>query len=76
MLAPGVRKSRRFVQNLMPGATAIKTFRLPGAQALAGRKIRVGVSERRGTAQLNRLLTVPTLIGWQGGERAEAGAPR
>ncbi len=76
VLAPGVRKNRRLVPNLMPGATAIKTFRLPGAAALGGRKIRVGVAVRGGTAQLNRLLTVPMLIERPGGERADAGAPR
>jgi hypothetical protein len=60
----------------MPGATAIKTFRLPGSADLGGRRIRVGVAERGGTAQLNRLLTVPTLIERPAAGQVDAGTSR
>lgn len=63
VVAPGLRMDRRPVAALAPGATAIKTFRIPGdAASLAGRRIRVGVSERDGIAQLNQLLTIPQLV--------------
>ncbi len=63
VLAPGLRMRRRPVPALAPGATAIRTFRIPGdAAALGGRRIRVGVSERNGIAQLNQLLTIPRLV--------------
>jgi len=61
-LAPNVRQNRRVIAALPPGATAIKVFHLPGPDQLAGKKIRVGVTERDGLAQLNQILEIPAFI--------------
>ena len=61
-VAPDVRQNRRVISALPPGATAIKVFHLPGPARLAGKKIRVGVSERDGIAQLNQILEIPAFL--------------
>jgi len=64
VVASGVGQNRRAIASLQPGATAIKTFRVPGdAGQYAGRRFRVGVSERGGIAQLNRIVTIPAFVG-------------
>ncbi|MCP3903450.1 MAG: hypothetical protein GY715_07415 [Planctomycetes bacterium] len=64
VVARGVGQNRRVIASLQPGATAIKTFRIPGdASEFAGRRFRVGVSERGGIAQLNRIVTIPEFVG-------------
>jgi hypothetical protein len=64
VVASGVGQNRRAIASLQPGATAIKTFRIAGsASQYAGRKFRVGVSERGGIAQLNRIVTIPEFVG-------------
>jgi hypothetical protein len=49
---------------LDPGATIVSRFHLPdGVAALAGRSVRLGLTERDGIAQLNRIVEIPQLIG-------------
>jgi hypothetical protein len=52
------------IASLEPDTTTVKTFNIPnGATLLAGRSVRLGVADRDGVAQLNRLLEIPDLIG-------------
>ncbi len=60
VVAPEFSQMRRIVSGLEPGDLAIRSFRLPdGAAVLAGRAMRIGVSERGGVARLNQLLSIP-----------------
>jgi hypothetical protein len=62
LAGPGLGQNRRAIGTLHPGATAVKSFRVPGAvPALSGRTLRVGVSELDGVAVLNQLITLPDL---------------
>jgi hypothetical protein len=62
LMAPGVSQKRRAISGLAPGVTAVRTYRLAGAApALAGRSIRLGVSERDSAARLNDLIEIPAL---------------
>lgn len=59
VLAPGISQHRRVIPGLPAGDTAVRSFRIPGGAAiLAGKQVRVGVSERDGNTRLNRLLTI------------------
>ncbi len=61
--APGISQHRRPYATLDAGRTAVRTFRLEGgASILAGRRIHVGVTERGGSARLNRVLDIPALL--------------
>ncbi|MFK7960080.1 MAG: hypothetical protein AB8G96_06085 [Phycisphaerales bacterium] len=61
---PGLGRQQRPLERLAPGATGVRTFRIPaGADILAGRTLRYGVIERNGSAQLNMDLELP----WFGG---------
>lgn len=61
---PGFGRQQRPMERLVPGATGVRTFRIPGgADLLVGRTLRYGVSERNGSAQLNRELELPQLGG-------------
>ena len=54
---------RRDIAALDPGQTAVRTSRIErGVELLAGRSVRLGVSERDGIARLNQLLEIPDLI--------------
>jgi hypothetical protein len=58
--AAEVSRQRRAIGALGPNQTAVRTFRVPGgAHLLAGKRVRVGVTERDGTARLNRFLDIP-----------------
>jgi hypothetical protein len=64
--APGTGQKRRIIAALQPGATITRAFPIrDGAARLSGRRIRYGVSERDGVAQLNRMLELPDLSGFE-----------
>jgi hypothetical protein len=59
VLGDEIGQMRRTIAGLGPGETAVRTFRIPnGVSILAGKQIRVGVSERDSSVRLNRLLTI------------------
>lgn len=59
VLGDEIGQMRRTIAGLGPGETAVRTFRIPnGISLLAGKQIRVGVSERDSSVRLNRLLTI------------------
>ncbi len=61
--APGISQHRRPFATLDAGQTAVRTFRLEGgANILAGSRIHLGVTERGGSARLNRVLDIPALL--------------
>ncbi len=61
--APGIRQHRRPFATLDAGQTAVRTFRLErGASILAGSRIHLGITERGGSARLNRVLDIPALL--------------
>ncbi|MHC5022763.1 MAG: hypothetical protein ACYTGG_02465 [Planctomycetota bacterium] len=63
LLGPDISRQRRPVAALLPGGTVIRTFRIDdGVARLAGRTLRVGVSDRLGAGRLNRELTIPTTL--------------
>ncbi|MHC4109337.1 MAG: hypothetical protein ACYSTY_14770 [Planctomycetota bacterium] len=58
--APDVRHQRRALGSLAPGETAVRSFPiLDGVALLAGKQIHVGVTERGGVAQLNKVIEIP-----------------
>jgi hypothetical protein len=55
---------------LHPGDTIVSRYHLPdGVAMLAGRSVRVGLTERDGIAQLNHVVRIPELIGRSSGTR-------
>ncbi len=61
---PGIARQRRTIGALDPAQSAVRTFRLDdGARILAGRQVRVGLTEEGGTARINRVLEIPKLGG-------------
>ena len=62
LLGEGVGRKSRAIPPLAPGETAVRSFRLPdGAAKLAGKQLRIGISERNGSGQLNRAIKIPDL---------------
>jgi hypothetical protein len=62
--APGFGHNRRMLAALDPGVTIVSRFHLPdGVAHLAGRSVRLGLTERDGISQLNRIIRIPDLIG-------------
>jgi hypothetical protein len=63
LFAPEVSQMRRDIGGLQPGQTVIRRFRIrDGARRLAGRELRIGVSERDGLARLNHVLYIPEAL--------------
>lgn len=58
--APGLAQQRQPISNLAPGETAMRRFVFPGAAAaLAGRRVRITVSDVDGAERLTRSAVVP-----------------
>lgn len=51
-------RQTRTVQNLAPGATAVKLFRFPNVASLRGQELRAGLREVAGPALLNRTIVI------------------
>jgi hypothetical protein len=59
-MPPGAARQQRIISSLEPGETVVKKFRLPGmAEALSGKRIRVGLRSIDGPAVLNHELEGP-----------------
>ncbi len=59
LLAEDISQLRRTIAALPSGQTQTRTFRISnGAALLAGRNIRIGVSQRDGVARLNRVIVI------------------
>ena len=64
VIAPEMTLMRRPVGELAPYSTAVRAFRIDGgATRLAGREVRVGLTELNGAARLNKLVQIPAGIG-------------
>lgn len=62
-VADGYTQNRKPVQNLAPGAKAVRVFHFAdGARRLSGRDIRAGVLDADGDARLMKRITVPPLV--------------
>ncbi|MFN0011107.1 MAG: hypothetical protein ACKVS8_05620 [Phycisphaerales bacterium] len=58
--APGQAAQRQPISNLAPGETAVRRFGFPGAaRALAGKRVRISVSDAEGTERLTNSVAVP-----------------
>ncbi len=63
LLGAGVGRKRRVLPPLAPGETAVRSFRLPdGAAKLSGKQVRIGISQRNGSGQLNKVIRIPDLF--------------
>ncbi len=66
--APGVGHQSRALGSLAPGEMAVRSFRIhDGAALLAGKQVRVGVTESGGVAQLNKVIEIPGALRDSGG---------
>ncbi len=59
VMAPGRQRVTRLFPNSRPGQRLTREFVLDGAEELAGRQLRVGLKEIRGTRVWNQIVTAP-----------------
>ncbi len=59
LVAPGRQRISRSFATFQPGQSLTKDFILQNADELAGRKVRVGLKEIRGSRVWNRVVTIP-----------------
>ena len=59
LIMPARQRLSRLFQNILPGQSVSKEFNVEQANELAGRRVRVHLSERQGNRMWNRVLVIP-----------------